>query len=113
MKRKVAIVTAIFVALMLVSAPAMAESQEHGLKGTKHERGLLHKMSHKKDATIEEKVIDHHEMMNEYMLMFRDLAGIVKDLNHTPTAAQKKRLSEIVDKMDEMMEGHGDMKMMH
>ncbi len=40
------------------------------------------------------------KMMKEHSGMMREVLTILKDLNHRPTAAQKKRLGEMIDQLD-------------
>lgn len=49
------------------------------------------------------------EMMDTMMTMMKETMGILKDLNHTPGADQKKRLGEMMSKLDEMMKKHNAM----
>lgn len=67
---------------------------------------------HDKKGMMMENMKDHHKMMSDMMGMFKETMGIVKGLNHTPTAAQKKRLAEMMDSMDGMMKKHDEMMKM-
>lgn len=52
---------------------------------------------------------EHQAMYQDVMGMMMETMGILKDLNHTPTAEQKKRLEEMMMKMDGMMKKHEEM----
>ncbi len=55
---------------------------------------------------------ERHQMMNDMMSMMKTTMGILRDLNHTPSAEQKKQLSEMMAKMDQMMSRHDEMHAM-
>ena len=45
----------------------------------------------------------HHESIREMMEMVRETMAIVRDLSHKPTATDKKKLGEMIDRMDEII----------
>jgi Spy/CpxP family protein refolding chaperone len=51
----------------------------------------------------------HHEAMGDRLEMMKELMDIVKNLNHTPSAAQKKRLTEMMERLDEIIKMHEEM----
>ena len=56
---------------------------------------------------------EHHRMMTDLMEMMRDTMTIVKNLDHRPTPAEKKRLGAMADKLNRMMEKHDKMLKRH
>ncbi len=82
-------------ALVLVAAPAAyAESDNGGeyYKAKMHDKGGKGGM-----------MAAHHESIRQMMEMVRDTMAIVRDLNHKPSAADKKKLSTMIDRMDEII----------
>ncbi|MCC6543545.1 MAG: hypothetical protein IT392_03470 [Nitrospirae bacterium] len=55
-------------------------------------------------------VTESHQMMHDMMGMMKEMMGMLKDFSHNPSAVQKKRLGEMMDKLDEMMKGMDDGK---
>lgn len=49
------------------------------------------------------------EMMDSMMAMMKQTMGILKDLNHTPSADQKKKLEEMMSNLDDMIKKHDAM----
>jgi hypothetical protein len=41
------------------------------------------------------------ERMSEHMGMMKEVLTILRDLNHKPTKAQKKRLAEMIERLEE------------
>ena len=48
----------------------------------------------------------HQDLAQDMMQVMKDLTGIVKNLKHTPTDDDKKKLTEIGEKLDKMMKAH-------
>jgi hypothetical protein len=56
----------------------------------------------------------HHEAMGEFMEMVKETMDMVKNISHVPSAAQKKRLTEMINRMDEIIKNHKEIgTMMH
>lgn len=90
MKRFAGLLFAVIIASSIAIAPAFAE-----MKGGMMGGGMMMK--------------EHHDMLNGMMGMMKETMGILKDLNHTPTADQKKKLEEMMKKMDDMVKKHDEM----
>lgn len=83
---KTAIVTAIFLIFIALSAPDVVNSQMGG--------SAMHK----------EMSGQHHEKcLHEVMSMLQETMSILKGLNHKPTSEEKKKLTEMMDKLDTLM----------
>ncbi len=54
----------------------------------------------KNPCAAKERRAKHHAMKKEHMGMMREVMVILKDLNHKPTAEQKKRLEHYIEKLD-------------
>ncbi len=89
----------LLLAVSLLAAPAVAadkmEMKGHGMM----DHGMMTKGAKKK----------HHAMMRDMMGMLKETMAIVRDLSGAPTPAQKKRLDEMIKRMDEIMEMHKKM----
>ena len=89
-------------ALVLVAAPvAYAESDHHGGDYKGHKGGKGGKMA------------AHHESIRQMMGMVRETMEIVRDLNHKPSAEDKKKLSAMIDRMDKIIAMSKKMGDMH
>lgn len=88
MKLSRSMITAV-AAVLLLAAPAMAGSGGHDTHG---------KMMKHQDT-----IMEHTSMMHDNMVMMKEVMGILRDLNHTPTPEQKKRLTVMMGNMDKMM----------
>src|SRR3990170_7539455 len=53
----------------------------------------------------------HQDLAQDMMQVMKDLTGIVKNLKHTPTDDDKKKLTEMGEKLDKMMKTHKEMMM--
>lgn len=53
---------------------------------------------------------ERHQMTHDMMAMMKDLAGIIKGLNHKPDADEKNRLGKMMSDLDGMMQAHEDRK---
>jgi len=83
-------------ALMFMSGPAMADKGPHmGMMGDKDGQHMMYR--------------DHHDMSMEMMKMMKEVMGIVKNLEHRPSAAEKEKLDKMMSRLDEMMQQHEDM----
>lgn len=51
----------------------------------------------------------HHERMGNLLTILRDTMGIVKDLAHQPSSAQKQNLTEMMNQLDEIIKEHDEM----
>ncbi len=91
--QKLLIATAITTTLL---APNVFAGKDHGDK-KHHENGMHagYKM--------------HHEMT----MMLKTTMEILRDLNHQPSAAEKEKLTEMIGKIDNMLEQHTKMKKKH
>lgn len=49
------------------------------------------------------------QYMHEVMGMLKETMGILKGLNHKPTADEKKRLGEMINKLDGLTSKHNKM----
>lgn len=74
------------------------------LAGDGHNKMDHSKMDHSKMK--HGKMMDHKAMMHDNMMMMQEMMVIIKGLNHKPTPAQSKRLTEMIKKMDKMMKMH-------
>ena len=52
---------------------------------------------------------EHNQMSHDIMMMLKDVMGILKGMNHHPTAEEKERLNKMMDKLDKMMAAQEDM----
>ena len=57
------------------------------------------------------RMMKHHKMMDNMMKMLKETMVILRDLSHRPTEAQKKKLEEMIEKMDKMIKMHNQMMM--
>lgn len=92
---------AMILAITLVSMPAVA-SARGGMTGkqmTEEEKAEWSEMRGKMRE-------QHKQMMPDMMGMMKEMMGIIKGMSHSPTDAQKKRLEEMMQKMDNMMATH-------
>src|SRR3989338_7799096 len=90
-------VVAAFFLVSIMAMPAFAD-EKHGEKG-----GMMmgeHGMMGGPGMMMEMK--EHHKMA-------QDMMGMMKEMSHMPTDAQKKRLYEMMMKMDGMMKMHDEM----
>jgi hypothetical protein len=51
----------------------------------------------------------HHKAMGDLMEIVKETMDIVRNLSHVPGAAQKKRLTEMMNQLDEMIKKHEEM----
>ncbi|MFQ5585327.1 MAG: hypothetical protein ACE5GF_00645 [Thermodesulfobacteriota bacterium] len=59
------------------------------------------------------KMAKHHRMMTELMEMIRETMVILKNLDHRPTPAEKRRLGKMADRLDTMIKKHEKMREKH
>lgn len=52
---------------------------------------------------------EHHKMMHESMGMLKDTMSIMKEISHSPSKDQKKKLDDMTMRLGEMMKMHEDM----
>ncbi len=52
---------------------------------------------------------ERQQMMTDMMGMMKEMMGILRNLNHKPSAAERERLGEMMQHMDEMMARHEEM----
>lgn len=83
------------IAVLALAVTMMMATDAVARGGDKMDNGMMH-----------DKMVGHHEMTTEVMGMFKETLVILKDMNHTPTAAQKKRLEEMITRMDEVIKTH-------
>ncbi len=85
--------------LLSLSIPAMADSKGAGNPCAKNPCAMnpcaekMKKHDHYKE---------HHAMKLEMMEMLRETMTIIKDLNHKPTDAEKKKLGDMIERLTEM-----------
>ncbi|MFQ5585354.1 MAG: hypothetical protein ACE5GF_00780 [Thermodesulfobacteriota bacterium] len=110
------IIAAILVTSLL-SAPAMADSgydtgeKSHTGKMMQNPCAMEHgKMKHQ---MMGKKMGEYHRMMTELMEMMRETMTTLKNLDHRPTPAEKKRLGEMADRLDGMINKHEKMREHH
>ncbi len=101
--RNSTIVIAILLALTLFTATDSFSGDKH-MQGDKKDG---HSMMMQGDMQ------EHHKMMTDMMGMIKDTMGIVKDLNHKPTAEQKEKLSDMIDNMEGIMKMHEEKMKKH
>src|SRR3989304_946385 len=87
--KKTLFLVSILTALLFTIVPAIAA-----------EKGQMGQMMG--DKMMSQDMMQKHQMM-------KDVMGIIKDMSHMPSSDQKKRLNEMMDKMDNMMKMHDDM----
>lgn len=83
------------IAVLALALTMMMSTDAAARSGDKMDKGMMY-----------DKMAGHHEMTTEVMGMFKETLVILKDMNHTPTAAQKKRLEEMITRMDEVIKKH-------
>ncbi len=84
MKTPVKLLPAALLGLALSTGSALAGSDEH-------------------KADYKMMMQERHAMMNDMLSMMKTTMGILRDLNHQPSAEQKRQLSEMMARMDQMM----------
>jgi hypothetical protein len=100
--RKAGLIAASLLAATLASSPLLAQDQEttnpaptdHSTMGGAAEPGKYRDMMKR-----------HEELMG----MLKDTMTILRNLKHSPTADQKKKLDAMIARMDEMMKEHEHM----
>ncbi len=98
MKKRKAIVLSWALVLLLGGGLAQA-SEGHGGKGMSG--GGMSQMMARMQA--------RHQMMSEMMAMMKEMMGILKNLDHHPSAEEKTRLGKMMQRMDEMLAQHDEM----
>lgn len=83
----------IVLVMFFLASLALAGPRGHGVGEASHSKWHHRKKSIK---------MDPGKMMSEDSSMLRELMDIVKDFKHTPTASQQKRLTEMIERIDEM-----------
>lgn len=90
-------------AMVLMTGIAMADAGPHmGMgkgMGMMNDDGDGYRMMYR----------EHHQVTQDMMMMLKDVMGILKGMNHHPTAEEKERLGKMMDKLDKMMAEHEDM----
>ena len=94
MKRFTTLLLAAVIALSIVITPAFADMSEK--KGDMMGGDMMMK--------------DHQGMCQDAMGILKETMTILKDMNHTPSAEQKKKLEEMITKIDGIMKKHKEMK---
>jgi len=87
------LIAATLAVLMLAWAPAPALAREKG-----HMPG--HRMKMMKE---------HHRMNRDMMIMLKETMTILKGLEHKPSPAQKKKLGEMIERLEKDIEHHRKM----
>ena len=82
------------ISVSLMGSPALA-----GNPCAKNPCGV----SDKNPCAMKERKGKHHKMKKEHMGMMREVMVILRDLNHKPTAEQKKRLDHYIEKLDDSL----------
>jgi len=91
--------------MFLVSGYAHAEMGHEKMGGDHAGMSDMDKKgSHKKDwSDFKMMMTKRHKMMRKMMGMNRDVMKILLGLNHKPSADEKKKLSEMINKLDDMI----------
>ncbi len=84
------------ISVSLMASPALA-----GNPCAKNPCGMS--MGDKNPCAMEERKAKHHKMKKEHMGMMREVMVILRDLNHKPSAEQKKRLNAYIEKLDDSL----------
>ena len=85
------------VATVLMTGVAMADSGPHmGMMGGP-------------DDSYRTMFKERYQMSQDMMMMLKDVMGIIKGMNHHPTAEEQERLGKMMDKLDKMMATQEDM----
>ncbi len=84
MKTTIKLLPAALLGLALSTGHTLADSDEH-------------------KADYNMMMQERHAMMNDMLSMMKTTMGILRDLNHQPSAEQKRQLSEMMAGIDEMM----------
>jgi len=45
---------------------------------------------------------EHHQMLRDLLGMMKETIGVLKNMTHAPTAADKRKLTEMMDRVDNM-----------
>ncbi|MEE8573827.1 MAG: hypothetical protein V3T30_00295 [Thermodesulfobacteriota bacterium] len=94
MKKTKLILLTILIAIFMTTPMAFARDDRNGHDGHDKQEmsGKHHEMMRK-----------HQEMKRETMEMLKKTMTIIKNLNHKPSATDKKKLSEMIEKLDGMI----------
>ncbi|MFZ3114277.1 MAG: hypothetical protein WA133_11800 [Syntrophales bacterium] len=100
MKRLTALLLAEVIALSIVITPVFADMSEE--KGGMMGGGMMMEQG-------KMMMKDHQGMCQDAMGILKETMIILKNMNHTPSAEQKKKLEEMITKIDGIMRKHEDM----
>lgn len=82
----------------LIAAPAFAGKDKEENSGGSNDSGRY-----------QEHLQQRHQMDMEMMRMMADTMTILRDINHQPSAEDKKRLTDMIKQLNEMMARHKEM----
>lgn len=82
----------------LLAAPALADRDKDENSGGSNDNGRY-----------KEHFQQRHQMDMDMMKMMADTMTILRDLNHQPSAEEKKRLTGMIKQLNEMMARHKEM----
>lgn len=105
MRLKNAVVLAGMLALLPIGAATAAEQAGQGMMG--QQSGT---MGGQGQGMMDSKCMkEHHKMMHESMGMLKDTMSIMKEISHSPSKDQKKKLDEMMMRLGNMMQMHDEM----
>ena len=98
-----------FLTASLIASPVLLEGRAHAEEKTEEAAPPMPpgKMMGGYGRMADPKVIaERHDMMQDSLKALRDTMVILKDLNHKPAPEQKKKLDEMIKRMNEIIERH-------